>query len=511
MSTTNVSDASISGAGGQQTIAAVMSVVIGLAATADWLFYNRTIGISLALFAVLLVFVTAIVNRPRVTRHRACLAALFLTACLLPVAMELNALSVVFAIIGITSAALIVTDNFVGTSLQKLLRMLAVALLGLVQFIEDTVSLHDRLAKSDRVTNWFGGLAVWALPIGLGIVFSGLLVSANPLLENWLGQFDLKALFANFSLPRIMFWGMVIVGTWSFVWIRRWNLPNELTAPSTAPWPTTGTSVYFGEAAIVRALVAFNLIFAVQSVMDLTYLWGGATLPNGMSFAAYAHRGAYALIVTALLAGAFVVAAMRPEGAGRSNSLVRGLVYFWIAQNVALVLSSILRLKLYVEVYSLSYLRLTALIWMMLVAVGLVLIVAQIAGRRSNGWLIAANAVVTTLTLYACCFVNFPAVIATYNIEHSRPAIAGAAPLDGCYLLGLGPQVIRAVDRAITMGRVVSCPLYPRSYAGTSQAAVDRNQLAAWHLRDTADWRAWSWHGSRLTNYLRNAEAALPK
>ena len=63
---------------------------------------------------------------------------------------------------------------------------------------------------------------------------------------------------------------------------------------------------------MMRSLVLFNLLFAVQTGMDIHYLWRGAALPDGMTYAAYAHRGAYPLIVTALLAAAFVIVAMRP-------------------------------------------------------------------------------------------------------------------------------------------------------------------------------------------------------
>ena len=62
----------------------------------------------------------------------------------------------------------------------------------------------------------------------------------------------------------------------------------------------------------MRSLVLFNLLFAVQTVMDVHYLWRGAALPDGMTYATYAHRGAYPLIVTALLAAGFVLVAMRP-------------------------------------------------------------------------------------------------------------------------------------------------------------------------------------------------------
>jgi uncharacterized protein DUF4153 len=79
-----------------------------------------------------------------------------------------------------------------------------------------------------------------------------------------------------------------------------------------------------------------------------------------MTYAAYARRGAYPLIITALLAAGFVLAALRPGGAGERSPIIRKLVYLWVAQNVLLVISSILRLEVYVAAYSLTLLRAAA-------------------------------------------------------------------------------------------------------------------------------------------------------
>ena len=56
------------------------------------------------------------------------------------------------------------------------------------------------------------------------------------------------------------------------------------------------------------------MLFAVQTNLDVTFLWGNAALPADITYAAYAHRGAYPLILTALLAAGFVLVAMRPGG-----------------------------------------------------------------------------------------------------------------------------------------------------------------------------------------------------
>jgi hypothetical protein len=45
-----------------------------------------------------------------------------------------------------------------------------------------------------------------------------------------------------------------------------------------------------------------------------------------VSLAAYAHRGAYPLIATALLAGVFVLATMKPGSATAASLAIRRLV-----------------------------------------------------------------------------------------------------------------------------------------------------------------------------------------
>ena len=91
----------------------------------------------------------------------------------------------------------------------------------------------------------------------------------------------------------------------------------------------------------------------------------------------------------------------------------------WVAQNIALVISSILRLDLYVGIYALTYWRIAAFVWMGLVAAGLALIIARIALGKSNEWLLSANLLTLSATLYACCYINFAALIANYNVDHS--------------------------------------------------------------------------------------------
>jgi hypothetical protein len=359
-------------------------------------------------------------------------------------------------------------------------------LIGPFRFFRDAIGAFDLPALKT-------GFAVWFVPIVLGGIFVFLLTSANPMLEKWISLLNPGNTGSYVSLGRVLFWTVALSIVWPFIHVR-WSgkraMPAGLAEAAALAQAIPSGNDFFGAATILRSLILFNLLFAVQTALDVAYLWGNATLPAEISYASYAHRGAYPLIVTALLAAGFVLAAMRPGGLAEQSSVIRPLVYLWVAQNVLLVMSSILRLDLYVQIYLLTWWRVAAFIWMVLVAFGLVLIVARIALNRSNAWLIRANLITLTATLYISSLVNFAAVIADYNVSHSREATGKGVSIDTNYLLSLGPQALPAIDRAIAL-------------RGFDPTLVSRRGcLVEQQVKATASWRSWAFRNWRLQRAL---------
>jgi hypothetical protein len=86
-----------------------------------------------------------------------------------------------------------------------------------------------------------------------------------------------------------------------------------------------------------------------------------------------------------------VLVTTRPGTPIADSRLIRRLVYLWIGQNVFLVASTMLRTVDYIEAYLLTELRIEALLWMALVALGLVLICVRLSLGKTSAWLINAN------------------------------------------------------------------------------------------------------------------------
>jgi len=257
-------------------------------------------------------------------------------------------------------------------------------------------------------------------------------------------------------------------------------------------------------ASVVVSLVVFNALFVLQNGLDAAFLWSGAPLPAGVTFAEYAHRGAYLLIVTALLAGAFVLVFLRP-GAAESRA-VRWLVIAWVAQNLMLVASSALRTVDYVEAYGLTELRICALAWMGLVGVGLVLICVRLIAGRSASWLIGANTAAMAAVLTAVAVADIGAVAAAWNVRHAREITgrAGAPRLDLCHLRELGPAAL------LPLARLEALPGKPEKLA-LAVSAARAAALKELEIRQ-ANWRTWTWRGQRRLDAARamGAGGAVP-
>jgi Domain of unknown function (DUF4173) len=468
----------------------------GCVALADFLFYGWKIGISLPLFFLALGVVAVARNRAYAPRRIQIAMSVVFAAVLIALVENVNILSAILGALGTGFFVMVITAQEPARWQRHLFEVVAAPFRGPFQFAADLIW---QMQKQNYAWLKPDSLIAWIIPLGISAIFVWLFASANPLIEHGLLQIDLHAILNLLSPRRMAFWVLLAGVIWPLIF-RRSNQRSIRQAEVSAEIDDKPSDLDFflGASATVRSLILFNALFALQSGLDLTYLWGGASLPDGMSHAEYAHRGAYPLILTALLAAGFVLLAMRPGGPAEQSRLIRPLVLAWTGQNVLLVASSIFRLDLYVAAYSLTYLRLAAFIWMGLVAAGLLLILLQIILRKPNSWLVSANAATLALVLYGCCFINAPWLVATYNVKHCRE-VGGTGPnLDVQYLGSLGVEAQLVLEPH-------------RKEMAALLRDMDRQLPGAWDLfMRPKNWRAWSFRAWRIKQYLANNPGTPP-
>jgi hypothetical protein len=445
-----------------------------LIALAQLFFYREEPGATLGLFALAWAAVLALA-RPDLRRSHAALGALLLAGAYgLVLVDDPSPLAWCLFWAALSSAALLAHHRF-GTAIGWSGRLFLHGLLS------PLVPLRD-LARLKRSSRTGGGgilamLALLALPLLGGAIFLALFASANPVIGNALAAIRWPDLSS--AILHLVFWSVVLALVWPSLRPLRTVQRLGEALPSLRPLVP-----HIPRATLILSLVTFNAIFAIQNGLDLAFLWSGAPLPKGVTLADYAHRGAYPLIVTALLAGAFVLLASRPGSRGAQSPLVRRLILLWVAQNLLLVASSILRTLDYIDAFSLTRLRIAALAWMLLVAVGLVLIVWRMLAGRSTRWLINANALAAGLVLSIASVCDLGAIAAAWNVRHAR----AGGDLDLCYLENLGPSALLPL---IELERRAGGPVLRDRVTYLRAEAMRRLE------RSQADWHSWTWRNAR--------------
>ena len=427
---------------------------------ADQFVWIPSAGLGLVVWVVVVAGAVHAAMWKDVDRRRAIYAWTILIVSLMPAIDLVQALSILFLVLGMLAFCVIMT---LGRQTPSIM-IRAMLRLPVISMVQNMIDIKGIRVAAPSVTAVKSGLRDWVMPLGIGAVFIVLMALANPLVDRWLLELMLLEPGLSLNLERILFWGLSALAVWPL--LRLTKMADRLRRPA-ADITWNLRSGLINERSVMRALVIFNLIFAMQTLLDLGYLWGGVALPEGMTYADYAHRGAYPLLATALLAGLFALLSQPFLGQG---SILRMMLYIWIAQTVVLVVSSILRLDLYVDAYGLTRLRFAAFVWMVVVALGLVLIIMQMMGRKTIGWFLMRATGLGLLALYGSALVNIDGLIARTNLARFEP--------DQAYICNLSEGAVVAAYEA---GACRHTSLY---------------------LSNPADWREWGYRNARLRNSL---------
>ena len=407
---------------------------------------------SVVVIGIAILFTTLVAAQfKRRWTHATLVAAAINGVALLAVALEpgpLNLSVIWFSMAGFALVQQRVLPSNILLLAKTALYSLLNAPLGFLREMKIIRAIRNRSRLHPR----FMTIANVLLPLAAISIFGLLLMTANPLIESAVMQIS----WGN-SLDFLLTW-MPLATLIAFLLLRAVlgirPLKDEPALEDAAIW----RAQYFMPVPVIITLLALNGMFLAENILDLEYVWSGSTLPAGMNYAEYVHRGSYTLIVTAILAGMLVIFALQPGSRSEASVPVRWLVYLWTAQNVFLVASSAKRTLSYIDAYGMTLWRLSGLIWMGLVAAGLAFIVARVITRRTNPWLINVNLGTLFAVLLICGLIDFKVVVAEWNVSRSfqHDGVLGTyqkEPIDMYYLRALGPSAIPALTKLYELTR----------------------------------------------------------
>ncbi len=333
--------------------------------------------------------------------------------------------------------------------------------------------------RSEKVKAVARGLALGA---PLLLLFGGLFVAADAVFKHLVSS-TVPTLDASL-VERVLIIGIC-------AWLSGGLLRNLLASrQDDEEVPFAQARPRLGALEICIALGFLDLLFLAFVLVQFRYLFGGSALVQSeahLTYAEYARHGFFELVsVTALTLPVLLLAdwALGPDGRGRRA--FRWLAAVLLALLGVVIASALERMRLYVQHFGLTELRLYAtglILWLAVVSSWFAVTVLR--GRRhafAVGALLAGFAATLALNV-----LSPDALIARTNV--TRPIV------DVSYLAGLSDDAVPTL-----VSRIASLP------------AAQQTELARELLqRDAAagDWRAWNVSRSRAADALRTYRGEL--
>ena len=286
------------------------------------------------------------------------------------------------------------TSELAWGTLHTFLRVLTAPFFLLVYCTKTVAALlQKRFPRTYRFWHWAGIALPGVLLSGFFLLF---LCWGNAVLAQWLSSAieEFFRLLQSLVFPdflRVLFWGcMLVLGIFLFVPAYRCQEPILLgkifSARRTASRDSTAAHWRW-----VFALAGVNLVFLLTNTLDVVYLWIRQQPPANVGTTDYLYNGVYGLIFATILAGGVLALVFNGTNTFTRSRWLRGLGFFWIAQNAFLILGVALRLWLHIDRFCLTPRRVEVAFVLLLVLTGFVLLLLYILREKSLRWLISGN------------------------------------------------------------------------------------------------------------------------
>jgi len=260
----------------------------------------------------------------------------------------------------------------------------------------------------------------------------GLFITTFILLRSKLDYFSKKEEKQSDNLVRIK----------RSLWQRMQVPLNEIAASLLGKFATGIMAIKNLNTVGLISLVLLNVLLLIVNSIDISYIWFGFNAQE-VNLYEMIHEGADLLIFSMVMAILVLLIFFRGNiNFYQNNKWLKRGAYFWIIQNIILVISVFLRDYHYIRETGLAYKRIGVLFYLALVLVGLITVFWKIYHRKTVYYLFRVNAWAVIILLIFSTTINWDYTIAAYNLEHKNEIIM---PVD--YMVTLKNKALTLLDQ----------------------------------------------------------------
>lgn len=401
---------------------------LGLGAAAAWVITGHQPGLGMALVAAM-VWIPALPHLVRAREWSRIVSALLgVVLAMVPVVRDAEWLVVLslLAAIGLWAVAATNARSIAGIAIA-VPSMPLVALRSLL-WIRSAVAVTKNAGGPARMLVWLRTVAVTAL---LLLVFGLLLGSADAVFASFLPTIEAKLWPTQLAVGCLVAVAVLSAAA-SAVAVPPWSGARLPTKPSESrvAWMTPVV-------AVAALMGAFLVVQVVAAIGGDDYVLRTA----GLTYASYARQGFGQLVAVTALTLAMVswFAVRAPSGRRADWIATRASLGGLCLMALAVVVTALSRMALYVGAYGLTELRILATTGELVMAAILIMVI--IAGIRGRGdWVPVAAVHAAAVAMLALAVLNPDALMVRYNTQ------AHDTDVDLAYLGRLSADAVPAID-----------------------------------------------------------------
>jgi hypothetical protein len=405
--------------------------VIACALLVTLLFHNQSLGVNLLIFEIIIIPLVIFTSEIKFNSLIAIISVLSVT---------LTSIFSVFTNTGFTIfmnflSVLVFLGVVIYPEAKLLVSTIVLSVQSIVKSpITFTRELMGLGQENTRFASRYIRLSVTLLfPLLVLTVFILMYKSANPifntLVDNIISSIssilDIIISKIDFSLARTFVLGLLI-STGILLRIKeRFVIEYDSRIKLHLVRRETPTQRYFATISLRKEYTAALFLFAsltvviiILNILDIYWVWFNFEW-QGQSLKHFVHEGTYILILSIILSLSLVLYYFRRNlNFYPNNTLLKRIVYLWLAQNALLSLSVGVRNYWYIHYLSLAYKRIGVFVFLILAVFCIYTIWVKVKEQKSIFYLIRMNGLSVFIVLVITSLVNWDSVIAQYNFNN---------------------------------------------------------------------------------------------
>jgi len=388
------------------------------------------------------------------------------------------------------------------------------------QLIGDYLKLERK--SSIKLKNTLRFLKLTLIPILVLYIFYWIFKFANPVFDDLSDRFFsaigdwIRMIFKDLTFAEILFtlWGFVLIGWFIYKMKQDYVVHDEKDFGDTIVRKRRKRTVnkfIYGKTGLKQLLkneyrtgiimiMAVNTLLLFVNIIDISTIWFKFRYSPEFDLKQFVHEGTYLLILSILLSIGIMIFFFRKHlNFYPKNKLLKVVSYIWIAQNLILLASVVIRNMHYIHYFGLAYKRIGVFFFLVMVIFGLISLYIKIKDKKSGFWLIKLNSWAVYIGFVLFAVPDWDIIIARHNLSHPMKN-----NIETSFLLTFDNKALPLIDQnKEILKQSKQYNTYRFFYDTYEDVYIQRvNEMVKQY--DTHSWASWNYADAKSYKYFKN-------